>query len=429
VAALTVLLIGSGGREHALAWALSRSPSVGRLLVAPGNPGTAEIAENLPLRAEDLDGLLSAALEQRADLVVVGPEAPLAGGLADRLAERGLAVFGPTRAAAELEWSKAFAKRFMQEHGIPTADYQVFDDPDAALGAARRADYPLVVKADGLAAGKGVTVCETPQQAEQSIRAAMIEGAFGTSGRRIVLERFLVGVEASVIALVDGRRLALLPPARDYKRLGEGDAGPNTGGMGSYAPAKGVTPEVLARVEREILRPTVDGLRNSGRAYRGALYAGLMLTAEGPKVVEFNSRFGDPETQATVPLLGGDFAESLLACARGELKSAPEICAGSALCVTLAAAGYPTSPESGRGISGIQAARATGALVFQAGTARQAGRLVTAGGRVLSVVGRGADLTEATERAYAAAELIRFEGRQLRGDLGARHIAREMARA
>ena len=423
-AVLTVLLVGSGGREHALAWALSRAPSVGRLLVAPGNPGTAEIADNLPIRADDLDALVEAALANQADLVVVGPEAPLAAGLADRLVERNIAVFGPTRAAAELEWSKSFAKRFMRQHGIPTADYRVFDAPDAALSAARRTTYPLVVKADGLAAGKGVTVCATPEQAEAALRDAMLERAFGDAGRRVVLEQFLAGEEASVIALVDGQRLAPLPPARDYKRLGDGDQGPNTGGMGSFAPAPAVTPDLLAQVEREILRPAVDGLRAAGRPYRGALYAGLMLTADGPKVIEFNSRFGDPETQATLPLLEGDFAQCLLACARGELQTAPTVRPGSALCVTLAAAGYPAAPESGRAISGIQAARAAGALVFQAGTARQAGRLVTAGGRVLSVVGLGADLAQATERAYAAADLIRFEGRQLRRDLGARQMAR-----
>jgi phosphoribosylamine--glycine ligase len=429
VGTLTVLLVGSGGREHALAWAISRSPSAGRLLVAPGNPGTAEIAENLSLRADDLEGLVGAALEYRTDLVVVGPEAPLAAGLADRLVERGISVFGPTRAAAELEWSKAFAKRFMQAHDIPTADYRVFEDADDALEAVRRADCPLVVKADGLAAGKGVTVCATRDEAEAAVRAAMVEGAFGESGRRVVLEQRLVGEEASVIALVDGQRFALLPPARDYKRLAEGDQGPNTGGMGSHAPAARVTPDVLRRVEQEILRPTVDGLRSAGRPYRGALYAGLMLTVDGPKVIEFNSRFGDPETQATLPLLEGDFAASLLECARGELRSTPTARSGSALCLTLAAAGYPASPESGRAISGIQGARAAGALVFQAGTVRRAGRLVTAGGRVLSVVGLGADLAAATERAYAAADLIRFEGRQLRRDLGARHAARQVARA
>lgn len=416
----SVLVVGSGAREHALAWALRRSPSVGALAVAPGNPGTAEIAENVPIKPDDLDGLIALARARRFDLVVVGPEAPLAAGLADRLLAEGLRVFGPTRAAAEVEWSKAFAKEFLRRQGIPTADYRTFADPSAALDYVATARYPLVVKADGLAAGKGVTVCVSRDQAERAVRAAMIEGVFGAAGRRVVIEEYLEGEEASVIALVDGERLAVLPPARDYKRLGEGDQGPNTGGMGSYAPAP-LAPDRLAEIERTILRPTVDGLRALGRPYRGALYAGLMLTPAGPQVLEFNSRFGDPEAQAILPLLTGDFAELLIACAEERLEPARVgVGPGAAVCVVLASEGYPGPSPLGRPIAGLAEAAASGALLFHAGTARRDSTIVTAGGRVLSVVGLGRDLAEATERAYAAAELVHFEGRQLRRDLGAR---------
>ncbi|MCC6313764.1 MAG: phosphoribosylamine--glycine ligase [Thermomicrobiales bacterium] len=420
----SVLVVGSGGREHALVWALRRSPSVGTLYAAPGNPGIAQLAEIVPISADDIHAIADWSVERAVDLVVVGPEAPLAAGLADLLMERSTPVFGPTRAAAELEWSKTFAKRFLSEHAIPTPGWAVFTDADTALAHAARADYPLVVKADGLAAGKGVTVCASFAEAAAAIRAALVEGAFGEAGRRVIVEEFVTGKEVSVIALCDGERIACLPPARDHKRLGADDTGPNTGGMGAYAPVPELDEVFLHLVEETILQPTVDGLRAMGRPYRGALYAGLMLGPTGPQVLEFNCRFGDPETQAMLPLLEGDFAEILLACAEGQLDPT-SVCrtGGSTTCLTLAAPGYPICPELGGVVRGIVDAEATGALVFHAGTVARDDEVVAGGGRVVSVVGRGADLQESTERAYAAAARIEFPGKQMRPDIGAPQLA------
>jgi phosphoribosylamine--glycine ligase len=343
---------------------------------------------------------------------------PLALGLADALEARGIPVFGPTRAAAELEWSKAFAKDFMRRHGIPTAPFGVFDDVDDALAYARVAAYPLVVKADGLAAGKGVVICQTPSEAAMAIRAALIEGAFGEAGKQVVIEAYLEGEELSVHALVDGEGLVILPPARDYKRLRDDNLGPNTGGMGSYAPVNDFPLDLLETVRDTILEPTIKGLRAEGRPFRGAFYAGLMLTRDGPMTLEFNCRFGDPETQVILPLLDGDLAEALRSCAAGRLDpDALAINSGAAVCVVLAAEGYPARPRQGDAIEGIGEALATGALVFHAGTASRDGELVTNGGRVLSVVGLGRDLEEAGARAYDAAELIQFAGKQMRRDI------------
>lgn len=413
-----VLVVGSGAREHALVWALARSPSVGVVWAAPGNPGIATLARIVDLPVSDVEGIADWAERQRVGLVVVGPEAPLALGLADLLNARRIPVFGPTRAAAELEWSKAFAKDFMGRHGIPTAAYGVFTEIEAALDFARNADYPLVIKADGLAAGKGVLICATPAEAETAIRSLLFDRVFGAAGDPIVIETFLVGEELSVIALVDGERIAMLPPARDYKRLAAGNLGPNTGGMGSYAPVSGLDPNMLDIVRDTILKPAVAGLRAEGRPYRGALYAGLMLTSSGPMALEFNCRFGDPETQAILPLLDLDLASLLLACAGGRLDpGAVATLPGAAVCIVLAAAGYPERPRAGDAIAGIDDALQTGALVFQAGTALRAAQLVTNGGRVLSVVGTGMNLDQAAERAYAAAAKIRFAGQQMRRDV------------
>ena len=416
---LSVLVVGSGAREHALIWALSRSPSVGALWAAPGNPGIAALADVVNLGATEVDAIADWAAACGIGLAVIGPEAPLALGLADLLRARGIRVFGPDRAAAELEWSKAFAKDFMRRHGIPTADHAVFVDCDAAEAFARRADYPLVVKADGLAAGKGVLICASPLEAEAAIRSVLAERAFGAAGDRIVIEEFLEGEELSLIALVDGERMAVLPPARDYKRLEDGDRGPNTGGRGCYAPVDDLSPALLGLVRETILAPTVAGLRAEGRPYRGALYAGLMLTARGPSVLEFNCRFGDPETQVILPLLEGDLAQALLDCAEGRLDpESIEAAPGAAACVVLAAEGYPQSPRRGDEIHGIDDAVREGALVFHAGTGLRDGHLVTDGGRVLSVVGMGFDVAEARERAYAAAGQIHFHGMQMRRDIG-----------
>ncbi|MFN8594280.1 MAG: phosphoribosylamine--glycine ligase [Thermomicrobiales bacterium] len=420
----SVLVVGSGAREHALVWALSRSPSVGDLWAAPGNPGSAELATLVDVPVSDINGLATWAEAHDIGLVVVGPEAPLAQGLADRFHERNIPVFGATRSAAELEWSKSFAKAFMRRHGIPTAAYGVFSDPVTAADYARRATYPLVVKADGLAAGKGVVICSSRDEAEAAIRSMLIERAFGDAGGKVVIEEFLDGEELSVIALVDGERIAMLPLARDYKRLYTGGEGPNTGGMGSFAPVTLPDPTLMSEVQEMILQPVVDGLRAEGRPYRGALYAGLMLTKHGPRVLEFNCRFGDPETQVILPLLEGDLVELLRDCASGQLDpdsvtSRP----GAAVCVVLAAAGYPEHPRKGDVIQGIAEAVERGALVFHAGTARRDGELITSGGRVLSVVGLGDDVRAATEQAYCAADAIRFDGMQVRRDIGAAFAA------
>ena len=413
-----VLVVGSGAREHALVWSLAQSPSVREIWAAPGNPGMATLAGIVDISVTDVEAIAAWADVHGIGLVVVGPEAPLAMGIADLLRARGIPVFGPSRAAAELEWSKAFAKDFMRRHGIPTAPCGVFTEIDAALDFIHDACVPLVVKADGLAAGKGVIICGTAMEAESAVRSMLVEREFQTAGHRVVIEAFLEGEELSVIAVVDGERIAILPPARDYKRLGDGNLGPNTGGMGSYAPVGDLDPNLLTRVREMVLEPAVAGLRSEGRPYHGALYAGLMLTPEGPMALEFNCRFGDPETQAILPLLDLDLADLLLSCAEERLVSERiPTHSAAAVCVVLAAHGYPERPRGGDVIEGIEEARGSGVLVFQAGTALSAGQLVTNGGRVLSVVGMGADQVEATTRAYAAADVIQFDGKQLRRDI------------
>jgi phosphoribosylamine---glycine ligase len=415
----SVLVVGSGAREHALACALARSPSVSEIWAAPGNPGIATIAQTADLPITDVAAIADWAEANHIGLVVVGPEAPLALGLADLLAVRGIPVFGPSRAAAELEWSKAFAKDFMRRHGIPTAPYGLFTEVEAAVDFIRTAGAPLVVKADGLAAGKGVLICATQAEAEDAVRSVLVDRAFQSAGERVVIEQFLEGEELSVIAVVDGDRFAVLPPARDYKRLRDGDQGPNTGGMGSYAPVHDLDPDVMARVREGVLEPAVAGMRAEGRPYRGALYAGLMLTREGPMALEFNCRFGDPETQVILPLLDLDLAELLLACAEGRLATESiETLPDVAVCVVLAADGYPERPRAGDPIHGIEDAVQTGALVFHSGTGERDGRLVTSGGRVLSVVGTDADRTAAAVHAYAAVDMIQFDGMQSRRDVG-----------
>jgi phosphoribosylamine--glycine ligase len=420
----SVLVVGSGAREHALVWALARSPSVSGIWAVPGNPGIAAMAQTIDMPMTDIDAIADWAEAHEIGLVVVGPEAPLALGLADLLGDRGVPVFGPSRAAAELEWSKAFAKDFMCRHGIPTAAYGVFTEIEAAVDFIRTADGPLVVKADGLAAGKGVLICATPAEAEDAVRTVLVDRAFQAAGDRVVIEQFLEGEELSVIAVVDGDRFAVMPPARDYKRLRDGGLGPNTGGMGSYAPVHDLDPDVMTRVRDSVLEPAVAGLCAEGRPYRGALYAGLMLTADGPMALEFNCRFGDPETQVILPLLDLDLADLLLACAEGRLATGTlPTHPGAAVCVVLAADGYPDRPRAGDPVEGIADALQTGALVFHAGTGEREGRLVTNGGRVLSVVGRGADLAAATASAYAAVDMIQFDGMQLRRDVAMSVVA------
>lgn len=415
---LRVLVVGSGGREHALVWAMANSPSVGRVWAAPGNDGMLPLAELVPLAATDVAGITGWARQHAIDLVVIGPDAAVAAGLADALEAAGIPAFGPSQSASELEWSKAFAKAFMSRHDIPTASYATFDVMADALAFVAQCPLPLVVKADGLAAGKGVIICETREQAAAAVRDVMQERTFGDAGNRVVLEEYLSGAELSVFALVDGERYVLLPLARDYKRLSDGDQGPNTGGMGSYAPVTDIPAGILDEIRSRVLEPTVAGMRHEGRPYRGALYVGFMLTPDGPRVLEYNCRFGDPETQVLLPLLDQDIAQLLLQCAQGQLVSdTVAVRNAAAVCVVLASAGYPEQPRTGDLIDGIAAAEERGALVFQAGVRRVGDRLLTNGGRVLATVGVAANLGEARDLAYEAARDIAYPGRHLRRDI------------
>jgi len=413
---LRVLVVGSGGREHALAWRLARDAASHNLHAAPGNPGIASLGACHPVGPADLSALAHLAEARAVDLTVVGPEAPLAAGIVDAFRSRGLRVFGPTRAAARLESSKVFAKTLMRRIGVPTAAFDVFDSPQEAIAHVRRQRRPLVVKADGLAAGKGVVVADGPREAEQAVVDIMVRRVHGAAGERIVVEERLCGREASVLAFVSGRRVTPLPPARDYKRALDGDRGPNTGGMGAVAPAA-VSPDDLARVVDEVLEPVAAALVAEGCPYTGVLYAGVMLTADGPQVLEFNCRFGDPEAQVLLPLLEGDLGEAMLQTLDGR---APQLrwARGAAVCVVLAAGGYPGPHASGAPVRGI-AAVPPGALVFHAGTAVRGGEIVAAGGRVLDVVATGATVEEARARAYAGVAAVAFEGMRFRRDIGA----------
>ncbi|HXF82446.1 MAG TPA: phosphoribosylamine--glycine ligase [bacterium] len=411
-----MLVVGSGGREHVLAWKLARDAASCNLHAAPGNPGIASLGACHPVPASDLSALAALAERLAVDLTVVGPEAPLAEGIADLFRSRGLRIFGPSRQAARLESSKVFAKTLMRHHGIPTAAYQVFADPAQALTYVRRQRRPLVVKADGLAAGKGVVVAADAAQAECAVLDLMVRRVHGSAGDQILIEERLEGREASVLAFVAGRRVYPLLPAQDYKRALDGDRGPNTGGMGAIAPAR-VSLADLAQVVDEVLEPIAAAMADEGHPYAGVLYAGLMLTADGPQVLEFNCRFGDPEAQVILPLLEGDLAEAMVALLEGRdpgLRWTDD----AAVCVVAASHGYPGSHPTGLPITGLDAVPA-GALVFHAGTALRDGRLVTAGGRVLGVVGTGATLDQARARAYAGLEAIRFEGMHYRTDIGA----------
>ncbi len=417
---MNVLIVGSGGREHALAWKLAQSPRVDRLICAPGNAGTASIAENFPVKASDLGGIVDLARREKADLVVVGPDDPLAAGLVDRLQAAGIRAFGPTAAAARLEASKSFAKDFMRRHGIPTARSEKFTDFTAACGYARAQQYPLVVKADGLALGKGVTIAEDYDTAERALREALVDGVFGSAGSMVVIEEFLTGRECSVHALVDGGSWLLFPDARDHKRALDGDRGPNTGGMGTLSPSGRVDDALRARIAAEILDPFVRGLAADGLDFRGMLFPGLMLTAGGPKVLEFNARFGDPETQVLLPRLRTDLLDLLEATIDGTLSSArPEWDPRAACCVVMASGGYPGKYDTGKTIAGLGAAAEAGAVVFHAGTAARGGDIVTAGGRVLGVTALGVAPAEAVANSYRAVGKIAFENASWRTDIGA----------
>ena len=414
---MNVLIIGGGGREHALAWKLRQSPQVEEIFCAPGNGGIAQIATCLPVRIEDHERLLNVARECRIGLTVVGPDDALAAGITDRFEREGLRIFGPNQAAARLESSKAFAKMFMERHGIPTARAGIFAQPADAREFARGSTYPLVIKADGLALGKGVIIAESFAEADEAIRQIMEERKFGAAGKQVVIEEFLEGPECSIHALVDGRSYLLFPGAQDHKRIYEGDQGPNTGGMGTCSPARALTPELEERVRREILDPFLAGLNVEGIDFRGMLFPGLILTAHGPKVLEFNCRFGDPETQVLLARLESDLLPLLEATIDRKLA---EVSARwseqAAVCVVMASEGYPGTYPQGREITGLEKAP----LCFHAGTRREGGKLVTSGGRVLGVTALGADLAAAREAAYRDVGEIHFEGAQFRRDIGLR---------
>jgi phosphoribosylamine--glycine ligase len=423
---MRVLLVGGGGREHALAWTLARSPRLDRLIAAPGNPGIARHAECVSVKDSAIEELESLARRERVDLTVVGPELPLALGLADRFREAGLRVFGPSAAAARLESSKAFAKDLMARHRIPTARFRTFSESPAARRFCRELGAPLVVKADGLAGGKGALICRTLEEADRAVALCLEERGFGDAGNSVVVEEFMEGEEASFFVLSDGMTVLPLAGAQDHKTVFDDDQGPNTGGMGAYSPAPILDEAMGARVMAEIVLPTIHAMRREGTPYQGVLYVGLMITREGPRVVEFNCRFGDPECQAILPRLDQDLLPLLEAVADGKgLPPALGWRADSSVCVVLASAGYPGRYETGRIIRGVEdAERLAGVTVFHAGTAARDGALVTAGGRVLGVQALGADITEAIARAYGAVSRISFEGVHFRKDIGRKAIRR-----
>jgi phosphoribosylamine--glycine ligase len=417
---MKVLVVGGGGREHALCWALSQSFMLERLYAAPGNAGIAGLASLVPIAAGDVAGIVDFAERESIDLTVVGPEAPLVAGLADELELRGLRVFAPVRAAARIEGSKAWARTLCEKHGIPCPRSSEFEEMGPALDFLAEMEAPYVIKADGLAAGKGVTVAEDPGTAERALKESLVDQIFGDAGRRVLVEEYLEGFEISAMALVDGRTVKPLAFAQDYKRALDGDRGPNTGGMGSFSAVPGIDPATETEIVRMVLERTAAALGDEGVRYRGVLYAGLMVTSEGPKVLEFNCRFGDPETQVVIPRLQSNLGELLLACVEGnladyELNWTPEACVG----VVLASAGYPGSVKTGVPISGLdEASRVEGVQLFHAGTVAQDGRVLTAGGRVLTVTALGQDHQEARHRAYEACSRVRFDGMQYRRDIG-----------
>ena len=418
---MNILVIGSGGREHALLWKLSQSPRVKHLHCAPGNAGTSRFATNHPVAASDLAGLVALAKSERIDLTVVGPDDPLAAGIVDLFRKEGLRVFGPVAAAARLESSKSFAKEFMIRHKIPTASSAAFSDPQEALVHCRSSAYPLVVKADGLALGKGVVIAQTRGEAERAVHEIMVEKVFGGAGNTVVIEEFLTGPECSLHALIDGKNYILFPDAKDHKRALDGDQGLNTGGMGTISPSCVLNQEMQARLREEVMEPFVRGLAADGLPFKGMLFPGLMMTPNGPKVLEFNCRFGDPETQSLMRRLKSDLLDLIEATIDGTLSEMKPVWDERvAVCIVLASGGYPGRIQRGMVISGIEAASGDpDVVVFHAGTAMEDDRVVTNGGRVLGVTALGATLEEACSKAYSAADKISFEGKQLRRDIGA----------
>ncbi|SEG75469.1 phosphoribosylamine--glycine ligase [Paenibacillus sp. UNC499MF] len=413
---MRILVIGRGGREHAIVWSLRKSPKVTALFCAPGNGGIAELAECVPITEFQFAEIAEFVRQNAIDLVVVGPDDPLYEGIVDYLEEHGIRAYGPNRAAAEIEGSKVFMKHLLKKYEIPTAAYEAFEDYEAALAYLRKLGAPIVIKADGLAAGKGVIVASTLEEAEKALKEIMVEKQFGASGNRVVIEEFLQGQEMSLLAFVDGNVVKPMVPSQDHKPVFDGDKGPNTGGMGTYSPVPHIPQEIVQQALDTIVKPAAEAMVKEGRPFRGVLYAGLMITADGPKTIEFNARFGDPETQVILPRLKTDLLEIILATLEGRLADLDiEWSEEAAVCVILASGGYPGSYPKGLPIEGLDAAG--GALVFHAGTALEDGRLVTSGGRVLGVTALGRDIADAREKAYAAADRISFEGKQNRTDI------------
>ncbi len=417
---MNILIVGKGGREHPLTWALSRSDRIQKMYAAPGNPGMAQYAECVSIDSEDTGALAAFAESHHVDLVVVGPDGALAAGVVDAVEEKGIRAFGPTKAAAEIEWSKAFAKQLMIEDGIPTAAFSTFTDVDAANAYVKQQGVPIVVKADGLAAGKGAIVCMTESEALKALDDIMVGTVFGEAGQCVVIEEFMTGEEASVFALTDGEVSLPMIPTQDHKQIYEGDKGPNTGGMGAYAPAPLIDEEMLDQIHKQIIIPTIRGLKTRGRIYRGVLYCGIMMTPDGPKVVEFNSRFGDPEAQVLFPLLEDDFTELALAISEGNLPNIPlKWQQKAATCVVVASKGYPGSYEKGKPISGMDRLEAMQDVIpFHADTAVRDGQLVTNGGRILGVTAIADDLPSSIDRAYEAVGAISFDNLYCRRDIG-----------
>jgi len=418
-----ILVVGRGGREHAIVWSLSKSDKVKKIFCAPGNAGIAQLAELVDLDEFAFDQLVQFALDNAIDLVVIGPDDPLAAGIVDAFEAAKIPVYGPRKNAAEIEGSKIFMKNLLKKYDIPTAKYETFTDYESALAYLRSQPIPIVIKADGLAAGKGVTVCFTREEAEQALADTMVGKAFGAAGEKVVIEEFLEGQEMSILAFVDGETVRPMSPAQDHKPVFDGDKGPNTGGMGTYSPLPHIPQSIVDDAIENIVRPTARAMVAEGRPFRGVLFAGLMITKDGPKTIEFNARFGDPETQVVLPRLKTDLVDIFLASINGRLGEIDISWSDeAAVCVILASGGYPGSYPKGLPISGLDAAG--DALVFHAGTAEKDGRIVTNGGRVLGVVGLGADIAAARAKAYEAADRITFEGKQNRTDIAAKALVR-----
>jgi phosphoribosylamine--glycine ligase len=425
---MKILVVGRGGREHAIVWKLSQSDKVDKIYAAPGNVGMADQAEIVPVEMEDLKGLADFAAKNKIDLTVVGPELPLTLGIVDLFESEGLRIFGPNKEAAEIEGSKAFAKDFMQKHHIPTARFKVFESHFEALDFVRTAGFPLVIKADGLAAGKGAVIVNNPDEARATVENIMVERVFGEAGSRLVVEDFLAGEEVTVMTFTDGKRVAPMISAQDHKRIGDGDTGPNTGGMGAYAPTNIVSDNMMRQITEEILEPTITGLAAMGRIYTGVLYVGLIITDRGPKVLEYNCRFGDPETQAVLPLLESDLAQIFSDIIDGYLDPTEiKWKDASAVCVVLASRGYPAKSDKGTPVEGLENCKADNCVVFHAGTARKDGKFVTDGGRVIGITAVDSSMKGALDRVYGCVSKVSFEGMQFRRDIGRRagHFSRD----